>query len=268
MSGAKAQRAVELHAEDRAVRNRVVKLGRGWLNGTEAFDALARLLVRLERDGFRPWVVHGGGDELARVCARLDAARPRELGLHITSTRSMEVATMVTCGLVNARLVAALGARGLSAFGLNGADCAIMRSRFLNQPRLGRVGGPPKIDLSGLQPLVDARDTIPVVASVCLGPDDDLLDVDADSVAQALAVALGASALDFVTDVDAIFSNDAPLQRVSAERLDDLAASAEIDGGMIHKLQAIAAALEGGVRQVRVGSIHSLVSGDCTWLHA
>ena len=115
---------------------------------------------------------------------------------------------MVLAGLVNKRLVAMFVNAGINAIGICGADLGVMRSESINADRLGRVGGPPKVDVPALETLMQCSD-IAVVSPVCLGLDGRLLNVNADMVAQSVAVALSADQLDFVTDVEGIRSDAA-----------------------------------------------------------
>ena len=245
----------------------VAKVGGTQLESREGLEALAHHVTRVRESGRRPIVVHGEGRELTelelRSGLRSEMEVPKILGLGVTTERGMELATMVLCGLVNKRVVAFLTARGCCAVGLSGVDFGFMRSALLNRTRLGRVGGPPRVDVTHIRPLLDAG-CVPVVAPVCLGADRGLVNVDADTVAQSLAVALDADVLEFVSSVDAVRDEDGPVRHVAAHDVDDLVSRPAVQGALVPELHAGLAAVEGGVRRVRIGSFDSLACGEAT----
>lgn len=241
----------------------VAKVGGTLLDHPGELAALAAHVGSVRAKGRRIVLVHGGGKELAELRHRAGVGVRGAPGLRVTTNRAMDLATMVLCGLANKRIVAALAGRGFCALGLSGVDFGFMRSALLNRSRLGRVGGPPRIDDTHVRRLLDTGCVL-VVAPVCLGPDDGLVDVDADTVAQSLAVALGAEALDFVSDVDAVRNEDGPIHQIAAADLDELVSGPAVQGGMVPKLQAALVALEGGVARVCIGSFGSLARGEAT----
>ncbi len=246
---------------------RVVKVGGAALDDIEYLAALTQHVKQLIADGVRVVLVHGGGKEIGEFHERLGLPFRRELGLRVTSNEGMPLVTMILCGLVNKRVVAHLNDYGVRALGISGADYGLMRASFLNEARLGRVGGPPEVSPEPLRRLLADR-TVVVLAPVSLGPDGGLLNVNADVAAQSIAVALGAYSLDFVTDVEAVRGSEGPLRALQPREVQKLMASDIVTGGMIPKLQASVAAIDGGVSRVRVGNLESLVRGTATEVFA
>lgn len=245
----------------------VIKVGGAQIESSEGLAALSEYVEDRGLPEGEFVLVHGGGRELSALQESLGIEVRKVLGLRVTTARAMDTTAMVLCGLVNKRLVGHLVAAGHKTVGLCGADFGFMRSSLLNPERLGRVGGPPRIDPEPIRCLLEAGCLV-VVASVCLGKDGGLVNVNADAVAQSLAVALGATTLEFVSDVDALHGDDGPLERVSAREVDRLVTGPAVHGGMVPKLQATLAALEGGVDEVRIGSFASLARGEGTVVHA
>jgi acetylglutamate kinase len=226
-------------------------------------DALPRYASAVRDAGHSLVIVHGGGRILSSVFEQLGVPVRKTLSLRTTTDQGMELATMVLCGLVNKQIVARLVADGQRAVGLCGADLGAMRSAFLNLDRLGRVGGPPRVNPEPLQWLLEA-DCAVVIAPVCSASDGGLVNVNSDTVAQTLAVALEAEVLEFVMDVDAVRGTHGPVDAMSAPDLETLVSGPAVSGGMVPKLQASLAALEGGVGRIRLGSFSSLASGGAT----
>lgn len=245
----------------------VLKVGGALVDDPVALDRLLEHLVERSRRGERLIVVHGGGKEIGELHERLGISFEKKGGLRITSEASMDLVTMTLCGLVNKRLVARLTAAGVDALGLCGADRGLLRSRVLNARRLGRVGNPPSVRVEVLDELLD-RGLVVVLSPVSLGSDGALLNVNADAAAQAVAAAMEAERLDFVTDTDGVHTGAGTARTLAAEDLEPLVRSAHVTGGMVPKLQAALAAVQAGVERVRVGSLASLARGTATEVHA
>lgn len=245
----------------------VVKVGGTQIETRDRVHQIIRHVRQLIDAGNEVVLVHGGGGEIGELHTRLEMPYRTERGLRITPEASMDIVAMVLCGLVNKRLVAGFVHAGVPALGLSGADFGLMRAGFLNRDRLGRVGGPPSVDGRRLAELLEKGPLI-VLAPVCMGSDGDLVNVNADMVAQAVAVALDAECLEFVTDVDGVRTPKGNARELSMKETQRLIRESVIKGGMIPKLQATLAALDGGVGRVRVGTPHSLSSGTATEVHA
>lgn len=234
---------------------RVVKIGgaaltdAGWLASfAQAIAAAGEPLV----------IVHGGGPEISRLSERLGVGVEWVNGRRVTPDAALDVASMVLNGRVNKRLVAALLNAGADAVGLSGEDGGLVRAHLAAGGGLGRVGHVAAVRTELLTMLL-RHGMIPVVAPVSRGPDGGALNVNADEVAAAVAVAVNARELLFVTDVDGVRDESgvtlSALATPEGEMLLDRGIAA---GGMAVKLRAALDALTSGVAQVRIGSVAAL----------
>jgi len=229
-----------------ASRPWVVKIG-----GALCDDPVARAaLARACRGHPTPLVlVHGGGLSLTRVQQAL-GERPRFVeGRRVTDARSLETADMVLSGATNHALVRALTAAGRPAVGLSGCDAALVRCALV--PQLGRVGAPVEIKPFVLHLLLGAGYT-PVISPISLGPDGEAVNVNADEVACALAVALRAPRLLLLSDVSGVQVEDELRADVAEDEVESLIVARHVTGGMVPKLRAAAAAIASGVDEVLI----------------
>ena len=227
----------------------LVKIGGSTLG---ASDTSVPDVAALQRQGARPVVVHGGGNTVTEWMARQGIMAQFVGGLRVTDAESLEVATAVLAGLVNKQLVASLAGLGAKAVGLSGVDGGIIQATIGN-PELGYVGTDVSVDPSAVTALVDAG-YIPVVSPISIHAADGganahhLLNVNADTVAGALAMALGAGYLVFLTDVEGIMDNGGRLlERVPLAQTEGLVSSGVVKGGMVPKLEACVSAVAQGV---------------------
>ena len=188
----------------------VVKIGGSTLG---SHDTTLQDLVALQREGWRPLVVHGGGAAISEWLNERKAPTRFERGLRVTDAKSLRVVVAVLAGLINKELVAAIGALGGQAIGLSGADGGLIRVRQLD-PDLGYVGEIEGVDSDMLVRLFDAG-YLPVVAPLGLLWEDQrlqsqILNINADTVAGEVAFALAARWLVFLTDVAASAAATAP----------------------------------------------------------
>lgn len=246
---------------DRTVR--VIKVGGAQLNDNARIGQLVAYVEDVLGAGHDVIIVHGGGCEIAEYHHRLGVPFEQKSGLRTTSAASLDIVTMVLCGLVNKRLVTQLELVGIHAIGVSGADLGLLRSEPIDRARLGHVGGPPQVDRTRLDWLL-STDAVPVIAPVSITRDGELLNVNADIAAQAIAVAKGAQCLEFVTDVDGIRSANGLERRIESPTIKHMLSTKAITGGMIPKVQAALAAVQSGVGRVRLGTYQSLRSGEAT----
>jgi acetylglutamate kinase len=227
----------------------VVKIGGSTLG---SHDTTLEDLVALQREGWRPVVVHGGG---ATIGEWLDSrAIPTRFvrGLRVTDAESLRVVLAVLAGLINKELVAAISALGGQAIGLSGADGGFIRVRQLD-PELGYVGKIERVDSDMLVRLLDVG-YLPVVAPLGLLWEDQklqsqILNINADTVAGELAFALAAQWLVFLTDVAGVSGSDgASLAHLSCREATALIDQGTVSGGMIPKVEACLRACEGSTR--------------------
>jgi acetylglutamate kinase len=224
----------------------VIKIGGSTLG---AADTTFRDIAALARDGDVPIVVHGGGAEATKWLEAMQIPSRFERGLRVTDERVLPVVVAVFAGLVNKRIVAAINAAGASAVGLCGADGRTLECRLADSA-LGFVGDPVAVHPEALLAL-HAAGMVPVIGPIGFVPGesaDQLVNINADTVAGNIAAAVGASRLVFLTDVDGVRGPDgAVVQELTGERARSLIADGTIAGGMIPKVEACLHALSLGV---------------------
>ena len=200
-------------------------------------------LVLLRYVGMLPVLVHGGGPEITALSQRLGLSTEFRDGLRVTDAATMDVVKMVLTGKVSPDLVATINRLGGQAVGMSGEDGPSIIAEELD-PALGFVGRVVQVNPEPITAMIE-RSYIPVVASVGLGYDGNAYNINADTVAAEVAVALGAAKLILMTDVPGVV--DAEGRVVSELRRDDaerMIAAGEVTGGMIPKLQACLRALD------------------------
>jgi len=227
----------------------VVKIGGSTLG---SHDTTLEDLVALQGRGWRPLVVHGGGALVSEWLKLHDTPTRFVRGLRVTDAASLRVVVAVLAGLINKELVAALNALGGRAIGLSGADGALIRVSPLD-PELGYVGQIERVDGDMLRRLLD-EPYLPVVAPLGLlwqdgGPRNQIMNINADTVAGEAALALGARWLVFLTDVPGIVGRDGhSLARLAPGEAAALVEEGIVSGGMIPKVEACLRAAAGGTR--------------------
>lgn len=218
----------------------VVKVG-GSVGGE---GTLLEDLVWLRRLGIRPLVVHGGGALISRWSARVGLETRFVGGRRYTDTETLDVVRMVLIGLVNSEIVASLNARGVPSVGLSGVDGGLLQARVRDE-QLGLVGEVEAVELGPVRALAEAGYVV-VVAPVALGPGGQVLNVNADTAAGAIARALRAEKLILCTDVPGVLdARGEVLGRLSVGQVRGLVESGVIRGGMIPKVEACVEALKG-----------------------
>jgi len=233
----------------------VVKYG-GHAMG-EGGDSFARDVALLKQVGIHPIVVHGGGPQIGQMLKRLGIESRFVDGLRVTDAETMEVVEMVLAGTINKQLVAAINAEGGCAIGLTGKDGGLIEakklqlSKFDNGARiefdLGFVGEPQRVAASVLDTFKQS-DIIPVIAPIGVGPDGETYNINADTVAGAVAAAVKATRLLLLTDVAGVLDADKRLlSEITADAARRMIADGTIYGGMIPKVETCLDAVDGGV---------------------
>lgn len=213
-------------------------------------------LVLLQGAGVVPVLVHGGGPEISRMLERLGHV-PRFIdGLRVTDDETLEVVEMVLSGRANKAIVGRVIKAGGSAVGISGRDGRLFEAAPLRSPPgLGRVGQITAVHPEVVQVLGSAGH-IPVIASVGGDPEGEPLNLNADHAAAALAQALGASKLIVLTDVEGVYrevdGRHDLLSTLTVEEARALVAEGAIAGGMIPKVEACLAAIQGGVASAHI----------------
>ncbi len=212
-------------------------------------------------------LVHGGGKEIADLHRRLGVEYEFVEGLRVTSADGIRLVEMVLSGLVNTRLVRLLVNHGIAAHGVSGVDMGLIRvepKRVGGRP-LGFVGEIRQVQPGPLEWMLGSG-VVPVVSPVSLGLDGRSYNVNADEAAQAIAVALLAQTLVFLTDVPGIMdSNSEVMRRVEAAQAEKLVAEGVITDGMIPKARSAVSAVESGVSSVLITDLEGLQNGEGTW---
>jgi acetylglutamate kinase len=235
----------------------VVKYGGHAMSDAEGGDSFARDVVLLKQVGINPIVVHGGGPQIAQMLRRLGIESRFIDGLRVTDHDTMEVVEMVLAGTINKQLVSAINAEGGRAIGLSGKDGRLIEARKLIRSRieagvktevdLGFVGEPQRISASVLDTFKQS-DIIPVIAPIGVGSQGETYNINADTVAGAVAAAVKATRLLLLTDVPGVLDSDQKLiPELTAGHARRLIAEGVISGGMIPKIETCLEAVEGGV---------------------
>jgi acetylglutamate kinase len=232
----------------------VVKIGGAALDDAAVLRKCAHSIVELAKDGHHVAVIHGGGGELTRTMQRLGKTSVFVDGLRVTDAETRDMALMVLAGMVNKRLVAAIGVEGKPAIGLCGGDGATVRARKkeCTGADLGYVGEICAVDPRWIE-AIWGQGGIPVISSLAVGALGEYYNVNADQMAAACAVGCQASALIFLTDVAGVKDADGAVIRwLGVSQIAALVESAVVKGGMLPKLEACRHALSKGVGRVRI----------------
>ncbi|MEO6123368.1 MAG: acetylglutamate kinase [Ilumatobacteraceae bacterium] len=230
----------------------VVKYGGNALAGATDGDALALFaqdIVMMHAVGMRPVVVHGGGPQISALMKRLGKVTEFRNGLRVTDAETVDIARMVLVGQVNPQLVAAINVHGPLAVGVSGADAGLIVASA-RDPELGFVG-----DVTDVNPTIVNRllneELIPVIATIGSDLSGQAYNINADTVAGAIAEALGAEKLVYLTDIEGLRRVvDEPsslIRQTTPDELDALMADGTINGGMIPKVESCVHAVRNGV---------------------
>ena len=233
----------------------VVKLGGNAMVDPELFRTFAEDIVLLLSVGLQPVVVHGGGPQIGALLKRLGKVTEFKDGLRVTDAETLDVARMVLVGKVGRDIVAALNAQGAAAVGISGEDAGLILAAARNS-ELGFVGDVVGVKVDIIHRLLDQR-FIPVVSTIGSDGKGQAYNINADSVASALAGALEAEKVIYLTDIAGLMMNvedpTSLIARSSVSELSELKAEGVISGGMVPKVQACIDAVKGGA-----GSAHML----------
>ena len=237
----------------------VIKYGGHAMTDPKLGDLFARDVVLMKQVGMKPIVVHGGGPQINKMLKRVGIESRFVNGLRVTDTATMEIVEMVLAGSINKAIVADINECGGTAVGICGKDGNLILARKVTQTHdpqtgekidvdLGLVGEPAKINVRVLEQLT-ATDTIPVVAPIGFGVDDELTyNINADTSAGAIAGAMRAKRLLFLTDVPGVLDKQGKLiEEMTIEQARGLIADGTISGGMIPKVENCIDAVNAGV---------------------
>ena len=219
-----------------------------------ALASFAEDVVLMRSVGMRPLVVHGGGPQIGAMMRRLGKIPEFRDGLRVTDAETLDIARMVLVGKVNRDIVSAINVHGPLAVGMSGEDANLITAAQ-SDVDLGFVGDVSVVDPTMLQRLV-AEGIIPVVATIGADEAGQAYNINADTVAGALAVALGAEKLIFLSDIEGlrVVADDPTtvIHQASVEVIDEILRSGGAEGGMRPKVEACARAVRAGVERAHI----------------
>jgi acetylglutamate kinase len=242
----------------------VIKYGGHAMGSPELARDFARDVVLLKQVGVNPVVVHGGGPQIKAMLDRLKIKSEFVEGLRVTDAATVEIVEMVLAGSINKQIVTAIQAAGGQAVGLSGKDGNLIEATKLTRTRrdpgsnieqvldLGFVGQPTRVNTKILKAF-EGTDTVPVIAPIGVGTDGHTYNINADTVAGAVAAAFAARKLLMLTDIEGVLGRDGQLiSELSASAARALIADGTVSGGMIPKLETCLQALDDGVGAAHV----------------
>ncbi len=234
----------------------VVKYGGSAMSNEELQKNVIEDVVLLKLVGFKPIIVHGGGKEISSWVKKVGKESEFINGLRVTDAETMEIAEMVL-NKVNKRLVNMVGELGVNAVGISGKDGGLLNvdKKYSDGQDIGFVGDVKNVNPKILYDLLE-KDFLPIVAPIGYGDDFETYNINADDAACAIAKAVGADKLVFLTDVEGLYRdfNDKSsfIQRITASEANKLIDSGMIGGGMLPKLNNCTGAITNGVNRVHI----------------
>ena len=242
---------------------KVIKLGGSLLEDNGRRAAALSEVVAAWNSGEQIVLVHGGGKHIDTRLAQLGIAKRTHAGLRITDDATLDVVVSVLAGTVNKSIVAELTALGVRAAGISGSDAGTLVAEPhppIDGVQLGHVGRVTSANRTLIRAML-TYGIMPVISSVAQGPGGTLLNVNADTAATAIAEALGARALHFITDVAGLLDADGNVvPTLTADQAQLYLASDIVSGGMKPKLEAALRALSRGVGSISIGGGTELVA--------
>ena len=234
----------------------VVKYGGSAMSDEELQKNVIKDVTLLKLVGFKPIIVHGGGKEISRWVGKVGKEAKFVNGLRVTDEETMEIAEMVL-SKVNKRLVTMVEELGVKAVGISGKDGGLLQvdKKYSNGEDIGFVGDIKKVDPKILYDLLE-KDFLPIVAPIGLDDNFDTYNINADDAACAIAKAVSAEKLAFLTDIEGLYKDindkDSFISRLTADEADQLISDGFIGGGMLPKLNNCTQAIRNGVNRVHI----------------
>ena len=230
----------------------VMSAGEG--DGVDELDLFAQDIVLMRSVGMRPVVVHGGGPQIGELMRRLGKEPEFHEGLRVTDAETLDIARMVLVGKVNREIVTAINVHAPLAVGLSGEDAMLLTASARNA-NLGFVGDVDEVDAGILERLLK-EDLIPVIATIGSDADGQAYNINADTAAGAIAEALGAEKLVYLTNIEGLRRdvNDPTslISTTSADELEGLLQSGALTEGMIPKIESCVHAVRHGVGHAHI----------------
>jgi len=240
----------------------VLKMGGQELDNPEIVKQVGQAVAALPEP---PILVHGGGKEIRELQTRLGVEPQYIDGLRVTDAESLDIVQMVLVGRVNKRLVSSLSQAGVDAFGMSGVDRNAVRAEKLEHAGgdLGYVGRVTHVRTEVFSQLLDNGIT-PTLSPLCYGADGSMFNVNADHVAVAVAIAMQAQALVFISNVPGILKDKQLLPHLTVPDVEQLIEEKVITNGMIPKAKSAIAAVRAGVSAVTITNLDGLKAGTGT----
>ena len=234
----------------------VVKYGGSAMSNEELQKNVIKDVTLLKLVGFKPIIVHGGGKEISRWVGKVGKEAKFVNGLRVTDAETMEIAEMVL-GKVNKQLVTMVQELGVKAVGISGKDGGLLQveKKYSDGQDIGFVGDITKVDPKVLYDMLE-KDFLPIVAPIGLDDQFQTYNINADDAACAIAKAVGADKLVFLTDVEGLYRDFSDkssfIGRLTATEADELINGGYIGGGMLPKLANCTSAIKNGVNRVHI----------------
>lgn len=234
----------------------VVKYGGSAMSNEELQRSVIQDVTLLKLVGFKPIIVHGGGKAISSWVNKVGKEAQFINGLRVTDEETMEIAEMVL-NKVNKQLVTMVQELGVKAIGISGKDSGLLhvQKKYSDGQDIGFVGDVDKVDPSVLYDLLD-RDYVPIIAPIGLDDNFETYNINADDAACAIAKAVGAEKLAFLTDIEGVYKDindkDSLISRLTCSEADELISSGQIGGGMLPKLGNCVSAVREGVNRVHI----------------
>ncbi len=242
----------------------VIKYGGHAMGDEKLAAAFANDIVLIKQVGINPVVVHGGGPQIGKMLERLELKSSFVDGLRVTDEDTVGIVEMVLSGQINKQIVSSINAAGGRAIGLSGKDGRLIEAGKLRRAQrnpdsntetvvdLGFVGEPTRVNPDILSVFAKS-DMIPVIAPIGVGPDGETYNINADTVAGAVARAIGAAKLVMLTDVKGVVdANGELISRIGAKQASELIANGAVTGGMIPKIETCLAAVESSIEAAHI----------------
>ena len=234
----------------------VVKYGGSAMSNEELQKNVIKDVTLLKLVGFKPIIVHGGGKEISRWVSKVGKEAQFVNGLRVTDDETMEIAEMVL-GRVNKRLVTMVEELGVKAVGLSGKDGQLLQveKKYSDGQDIGYVGNVTSVNPAILFDLLE-KGYLPIISPIGLGEEFATYNINADDAACAIAKAIGADKLVFLTDIEGLYKDindkDSFISRITASEADNLIEEGFIGGGMLPKLSNCTSAVKEGVNRVHI----------------
>ena len=234
----------------------VVKYGGSAMSNEELQKNVIKDVTLLKLVGFKPIIVHGGGKEISRWVGKVGKEAKFVNGLRVTDAETMEIAEMVL-GRVNKNLVTMVQELGVKAVGISGKDGGLLQveKKYADGQDIGFVGEVTKVDPKILYDLLE-KDFLPIISSIGLDEQFRTYNINADDAACAIAKAVHAEKLAFLTDIEGLYKDindkDSFISRLTVSEADELIGGGFVGGGMLPKLNNCTSAVRNGVSRVHI----------------